>query len=304
MSKVMGVLTGFIKRVLTLFVVPRFDFIFIHREATPLGPPWFEWIASKIFRKKVIYDFDDAIWLTPTSKENSFAAKFRWQSKTESICTWSYSISCGNDYLASFAKQFNKRVIVNPTTIDVRNVHNPYLFPPKIKSDRLVIGWTGTHSTLTYLDMIVPVIQSLEKKLHNHFEFHVIADKNPNFALSSFRFIKWSKETEIQDLLQFDIGLMPLIDEIWAKGKCGFKALQYMAMDIPVIASPVGVNKDIIDEGVNGFLCQSLSQWEEKISQLINDCELRKRMGDAGRLKITNTYSLDSNSDNFLSLFE
>ncbi len=302
--KVLGVLSGFLKRVLTLFIIPGFDFIFIHREATPLGPPWFEWIASKIFRKKVIYDFDDAIWLTLTSKENSFAAKLRWPSKTESICTWSYSVSCGNNYLASFAKQYNQRVIVNPTTIDVRNVHNPNLFPPKIKSNRLVIGWTGTHSTLTYLDLIVPVIQSLEKKLLDRFEFHVIADKNPNFELSSFHFIKWSKETEIQDLLQFDIGLMPLTNDLWAKGKCGFKALQYMAMGIPVIASPVGVNKDIIDEGVNGFLCKSLSQWEEKIVQLIKDHELRRRMGDAGRLKIMNNYSLDSNSDNFLSLFE
>lgn len=302
--KVMGVLTGFIKRVLTLFIVPRFDFIFIHREATPLGPPWFEWIASKIFRKKVIYDFDDAIWLAPTSKENSFVTKLRWPSKIESICKWSYSISCGNNYLASFAKQFNQRVIVNPTTIDVRNVHNPNLFPSMVKSDRIVIGWTGTHSTLSYLDLVVPVIQSLEKKLHNQFEFHVIADKNPNFELSSLRFIKWSKESEIQDLLKFDIGLMPLTDDLWAKGKCGFKALQYMAIGIPVIASPVGVNKNIIDEGVNGFLCKSLSQWEEKIVQLIKDQELRKRMGDAGRFKIVNNYSLDSNSGNFLSLFE
>ncbi len=173
-----------------------------------------------------------------------------------------------------------------------------------VKSDRIVIGWTGTHSTLSYLDLVVPVIQSLEKKLHNQFEFHVIADKNPNFELSSLRFIKWSKESEIQDLLKFDIGLMPLTDDLWAKGKCGFKALQYMAIGIPVIASPVGVNKNIIDEGVNGFLCKSLSQWEEKIVQLIKDQELRKRMGDAGRFKIVNNYSLDSNSGNFLSLFE
>ena len=120
----------------------------------------------------------------------------------------------------------------------------------------------------------------------------------------SLRFVPWSKETEIQDLLQFDIGLMPLTDDVWAKGKCGFKALQYMALCIPVLASPVGVNTIIIDDHINGFLCDSTTEWEENIQTLIEDQELRKRMGEKGREKVVQHYSVESNSSNFLSLFE
>lgn len=304
MRKALGVFGGFLNRVMLLPSVRQFDFVFIHREATPIGPPWFEWMVAKVFRKKIIYDFDDAIWLANTSHENNLASKLKWHGKVESICKWSYAVSCGNDYLCNYAKQFNGRVVLNPTTIDTHKLHNTILYPAKIKSTQVIVGWTGTHSTLKYLNPVIPVIQSLERKFREQLKFVVIADKKPSFQLSSLHFVQWSKETEVQDLLQFDIGLMPLTDDVWAKGKCGFKALQYMAMGIPVIASPVGVNQNIIDEGVNGFLCQSLSQWEEKISQLIKDHDLRKRMGDAGRLKISNNYSLDSNSDNFLSLFE
>lgn len=302
--KVIGVLSGFIKRLTTLSIIPRFDFIFIHREATPIGPPWFEWITAKIFRKKIIYDFDDAIWLTSTSAENLIAAKLRWFTKVNAICRWSKAVSCGNHYLASYAKQFNKRVVLNPTTIDIRNLHNPNLFPPLPKSESLVIGWTGTHSTLQYLDQIVPVIRSLEKKFPNRFEFIVIANKKPTYSLASLRYVKWSKETEIMDLLKFDIGLMPLTDDEWAKGKCGFKALQYMALGIPVIASPVGVNSNIIAHGVNGFLCDSAYQWEDTIEKLVEDDNLRKSIGQKGREQVINHYSIDSNSLNFLSLFE
>lgn len=302
--KIVTVLAGFYKRLIVLTQVPQFDFVFIHREATPVGPPWFEWIVAKIFRKKIIYDFDDAIWLPATSKENLLASKLRWHTKVKSICTWSYRISCGNSFLVDYAKQFNDQTILNPTTIDTRNLHNPNLFPSKAKYDRFVIGWTGTHSTLQYLDQIVPVIHSLEKKLPNQFEFRVIADKKPTLSLSSLRFVKWVKETEIKDLLQFDLGLMPLKDNAWTKGKCGFKALQYMALGIPSIASPVGVNANIIKHGVNGFLCNSSIEWEETIQKLIEDEHLRKQIGERAKEKIRINYSVVSNSDNFLSLFE
>ncbi len=303
-GKIGRVLTGFYKRIIALAQVPQYDFVFIHREATPVGPPWFEWIVAKIFRKKIIYDFDDAIWLPATSKENLVASKLRWHTKVKSICAWSYKISCGNSYLVEYAKQFNHRTILNPTTIDTLNLHNPDLFPSKAKHDRFVIGWTGTHSTLQYLDQIVPVIHSLEKKHPNQFEFLVIADKKPSISLSSLRFVKWFKETEITDLLQFDIGLMPLPDNVWAKGKCGFKALQYMALGIPSIASPVGVNSIIIEHGVNGFLCNSSLEWEDTIQKLIEDERLRKQIGEKGKEKIRMNYSVVSNSDKFLSLFE
>ena len=304
MHKILSVLKGFLDRMMLLTSVQHYDFVFIHREATPVGPPWFEWIVSKVFRKKIIYDFDDAIWLPNTSEENNLASKLKWHSKVSSICKWSYAVSCGNEYLCIYAKQFNSRVFLNPTTIDAEKLHNPILYSQKMKSKSFTIGWTGTHSTLKYVDFIVPVIQSLERKFPGRFKFTVIADKKPSFELLSLHFVEWSKENEMQDLLQFDIGLMPLADDRWAKGKCGFKALQYMALDIPALASPVGVNSIIIDDGINGLLCNSLVQWEEGIQKLLEDSELRNRMGINGREKIVKCYSVNSNSSNFLSLFE
>lgn len=303
-SKVWGVLSGFAKRLLLLFSIPRFDFVFIHRETTPIGPPWFEWMVAKVFRKKIIYDFDDAIWIANTSDDNNLVSKLKWHSKVSSICKWSYAVSCGNEYLCDFAKQYNDRVFLNPTTVDTEKLHNPSLYPRKKELNKLILGWTGTHSTLKYINSILPVIQSLEKKFPNQLQFMVIADKKPAFTLSMLHFVQWSKETEIQDLMQFDIGFMPLTDDLWAKGKCGFKALQYMALGIPAVASPVGVNSQIIDDGVNGFLCHSNEQWESSLIKLISDIELRKQMGEKGRKKIVDHYSVTSNSSNFLSLFE
>jgi len=302
--KVFGVLKGFLDRLILLPSVRHYEFVFIHREATPVGPPWFEWIVAKVLRKKIIYDFDDAIWLSNTSEENILVSKLKWHSKVSSICKWSYAVSCGNEYLFDFARQFNRRVFLNPTTIDTEKLHNPALYQPKTKSDRFTIGWTGTHSTLKYIDSIVPVIQSLEKKFPNQIAFTVIANRKPIFKLDSLHFVPWSKEKEIQDLLQFDIGLMPLSDDVWAKGKCGFKALQYMALGIPALLSPVGVNSVIIDDGVNGFLCYSLTQWEECIQKLIEDPELRNGIGAKARKEIVDHYSVQSNTSNFLSLFE
>lgn len=300
--KIYAVLSGFAKRFMLLPTLRKYDFVFIHREATPIGPPWFEWIAAKVFKKKIIYDFDDAIWLPNTSEENSVISKLKWHRKVTQICKWSYRISCGNQYLADFAKKLNYNVILNPTTIDNNHLHNSQLYRRKLNSEQVVIGWTGTHSTLKYLNVILPALERLKKR--HEFQFVVIADTKPNIALSSFKFIRWSKETEVQDLLQFDIGVMPLTEDMWANGKCGFKILQYMALGIPAIASPVGVNKIIIKDGVNGFLCNSLDAWEVCIEKLMHNADLRNQLGAKGREHVDKHYSLTSNSSNFLSLFE
>jgi glycosyltransferase involved in cell wall biosynthesis len=303
--KVGALIAGLTKRVIVLLKSPMYDFVFIHREAAPLGPPVFEWIMAKVLKKKIIYDFDDAIWLTDREQESAILRLAKWRSKVRSICKWAYKISCGNEYLCNYAALFNKRVVYNPTTIDTENLHHRVSNSvPDQTSHRIRIGWTGSHSTLKYLDEIQPVLREIFKK-YPAVEFIVIADRPPSLDIgSAVKFTPWNSETEIKDLLQFDIGIMPLPDDQWAKGKCGFKALQYMALELPAVASPVGVNSRIINQGVNGFLCSTPEEWEEALRKLIEDSDLRKKMGINGRRTVVENYSVLSNSSNFLSLFE
>lgn len=293
-----GIMAGFIKRIIHLVQVAFCEYVFIYREATPLGYPVFEWITAKVLHKKIIYDFDDAIWLESTSGENRIVHRLKFPAKVGIICRWAYKVSAGNRYLQNYALQFNERSVINPTTIDTRGYHN------RKKDQRttpVVIGWTGTHSTLIYLDMIYPVLKKLEAR--HEFVFEVIADKEVRFDLKNFVFRKWTKGTEIDDLLAFHIGIMPLMNDPWSQGKCGFKALQYMALGIPAVVSPVGVNREIIAEGEDGFLCENEEAWFEKLSLLLADPSLRETMGQRGIEKVSRHYSVSSNSENFLSLF-
>lgn len=292
---------GYIKRFFILFKIPSCNYVFIHREATPLGPPIFEWVVAKLIKKRIIYDFDDAIWLEDPLEQGTFISKLKNKSKVAYICKWSDKISVGNEFLASYGGSFNKNTMIIPTTIDTENLHNPTLYPQKTNS-LPIIGWTGTHSTLHYLDQIMPVIKDIEQT--HDLVFMVISNKKPSIDLKSLQFVPWNKETEIQDLSRIDIGLMPLTEDLWSQGKCGFKALQYMALEIPAIASPVGVNNKIIQHEKNGYLCNNLEDWRHSIIQLIENRKKRIEMGKEGRKTVVNNYSVLSNTTGFLSLFE
>lgn len=301
--KAFALLSGYCKRIFILLTSPMYDFVFIHREVTPIGPPIFEWLLAKVFRRKIIYDFDDAIWLTDRRQESWFLKFAKWRSKVASICSWSYKVSCGNEYLCNYARRFNNNVVYNPTTIDTENLHNAERFnSPKSNNRRITIGWTGSHSTLKYLNDVEEVLSKIIAE-YSDVDFLVIADREPSLNKIPIRFLPWNAETEIEDLLQIDIGIMPLPDDEWANGKCGFKALQYLALERPAVVTPVGVNSIIIEDGVNGFLCSTPDQWERALRKLIEDSELRKMMGEKGRITVEQRYSVRSNTSTFLSLF-
>lgn len=300
-KKLGALIFGFGKRIFAVLKTLGFDFVFIHREVTPIGPPIFEWIISKILRKKIIYDFDDAIWLTDKTNERWLEKSIRWRGKVKWICKWSYKVSCGNDYLSNYARQFNGNVVLNPTTIDTDKYSGQLIQSAKKNTEKVIIGWTGSHSTLKYLNGIEEVLQRLEKTFPE-VEFWVIADKLPKLNLPKLQFRPWARETEVQDLTNFDIGLMPLPNDVWTKGKCGFKALQYMAIGIPAVVSPVGVNTKIIKHGENGYLAADY-EWEELISSLIKNKSLRKELGKGGITTVENSFSVNSNKKNFIMLF-
>lgn len=296
--KFLSIANGFRRRLLLLPKLKHFDYVFIHREAAPMGPPLLEFYITRIARKKVIYDFDDAIWLPNFSESNRFFAFLKRYANSINTMKWAWKVSCGNQYLCDFAARCNARVVYNPTTIDTENYHNRV---KEQEGGRFVIGWTGSHSTTRYLAQLVPVLQRLESEFE--FDFVVIADRQPDIQLKSLIFRRWKKESEIDDLLTFSVGVMPLEEDPWSKGKCGFKALQYMALGIPALVSPVGVNTRIVDHEVNGFICRSEKDWEQALRKLMSDEALLKRLSTATREKIISHYSVLSNKENFLSLF-
>lgn len=299
LSKVIGVLRGYFRRIFDLIFLFQYDVVFIHREASPFGPPWMEWLVTKVFRKYTVFDFDDAIWIPNASETNYHTTRLlKSFSKTSSIIRWSTVISCGNRYLAEYASRFNPNVRINPTTIDTEGWHNAIATP---EIGRFIIGWTGSHSTVQVLELLLPVFQYLESKYD--FELHVICDVPPKFSLRSLRFIPWSKEVEVRELLKFNVGIMPLADDEWARGKCGFKALQYMSVGVPAVVSDIGVNSEIVNHGVNGFVCSTPDDWQRHLETLILQPQLALELGSKARRKVLDQYSVKANTANFISLF-
>ncbi len=291
--KTYGVIGSIITRIGMLFKLNDFDFVFIHRESCPIGPPFFEWFIAKVLNKKIIYDFDDAIWLTDEKARLSNIIRCFW--KVKYICKWAYKVSCGNQYLANYASQWNYNTIINPTTIDTS-----YHTPKKPNLNNLpVIGWTGSHSTLKYLTPIIPIL----KEFQDQFVLLVICNTDPLYDLKNYAFVPWSEDNEIEALNRIDIGIMPLPQNEWSNGKCGFKALQYMALKKPVVVSPVGVNCDIIEHTKNGFLADSNKDWKTILLMLLQNFEIRKEVGEAGYKTLMDNYSVKSNTNTFLSLF-
>jgi len=300
LTKLLILIRALMHRFAHVVYAKNFDCVFVHREATPIGPPWAEWIIARVFRTKMIYDFDDAIWTTDQESESDLERFLRYRSKVRLICSWSYRVSCGNSYLAAYASRYNSRVTINPTTIDTETWHNPDLHTKK-SSTQLTIGWTGSRSTTKYVQNLLPVFEELKKRIGD-IRFLIIADCPPDFGRHLIEFKEWTVKREIQDLMEIDIGVMPLPDDEWTRGKCGFKLLQYMALGIPAVASPVGVNAELID-GSNGYLASNGKQWIQALEQLITDSNLRKDLGQRGRQTVREHYSVDSNLDNFLALF-
>lgn len=295
-QKFFGLLSGFIRRIFLMFRLHGADVVFIHREATPVGPPIFEWVIAKILRKKIIYDFDDAVWNPNVSVANGFANRLKWYSKVSKICRWAAVVTCGNNYLRDYALHFNRNAKFIPTTIDT----DYHLANLKTENKIPVIGWTGTHSTTYYLNFLFPVFKKLEEQFQ--FELCIISNKDLQLPLKSYRFIHWKKETEIADLQKFDIGIMPLPDDEWSKGKCGFKLLQYMAVGVPSIASPVGVNTEIIINNQTGWIAKTESEWFEKLSALLKNAEERKSVIAKAREHIEKNYSVNALKEKYISL--
>jgi glycosyltransferase involved in cell wall biosynthesis len=289
-----------IRRGVDLFAALFSDLVFIHLEAFPFGPPIFETIL-RLTGKKIIYDLDDAIFLRSASRANSFLRYFKSPSKVNTILKISDYVITSNNHLYDYAKQYNRRVEVINTSVDTEK----FIPSEKETSDMdyaLTVGWIGSYTTSPYLEMLRGVFTRLSEKYR--FRIKLVGAQGIDFDVAGVVVDKifWRLEDEIEQFRSLDIGVYPLPENQWTLGKAGFKAIQYMSVAVPCVASCVGTNKDIIQDGVEGFLVKTQDEWVDRLSRLMESPELRKRMGKAGRKKIEATCSLKVNAPRVLKI--
>jgi glycosyltransferase involved in cell wall biosynthesis len=270
-----------------------YDLAFIHREAFPLGFPVFE-RSLVALGTAYIFDLDDAIYLPALGETTGRLSALRYPAKTRTIARHARLVTAGNRYLANWAQNLNDDVRVIPTTIDTE-LYRPRSTSKSNSRDAdgpACVGWSGSRSTIRYLEPLLPVLRGLQRE--TGIRVRVIGDQSFTIPGMQIEALPWREETELEDLSEIDIGLMPLQDDEWARGKCGLKALQYMALGIPAVISPVGVNVEIARGGA-ARLASNEREWREAILGLIRSSEQRRELGVRGRERVEESYSVRAN---------
>ena len=285
-QKIFYTLLGYGRRFIDLCRAKRFDAVYIHLWALPLGPPWFEELLARR-GVPIIYDIDDLIYLPRASQANAFMRRFRKEDRIARIMQVARHVIVCTEYLRQVALRHNSAVTTIPSTI------NTAIYYPRRHSSAtraVTIGWSGSHSTAPYLRLIAPALTRLAQR----FDIRLLVIGAPDFRLDGIRVETrpWRTERETADLAEMDIGVYPLPHEEWVLGKSGLKALQYMGMGIPVVASAIGAAMEFIVDGENGFLVRDLDEWEARVAQLIQQPALRVRLGAAGRATVEQHFSV------------
>lgn len=282
LSKIAQTLRGYSGRVVQRLRHRRPDVIFIYREAAPLLPAWFERLQAG--RAPVVFDFDDAIYLPDASPANAWTRRVKSRGKVEALCRMARQVTVGNAVLAEFASQHARAVTILPSTIDT----DVYRVAPRHANPRPVVGWTGSETTVPHLLALAPALRRLRRSVE--FELRVIGGMVAIDGLD-VRCVPWSAAREVEDLRPLDVGVMPLPDDEWSRGKCGLKALQYMALGIPPVVSPVGANGTIVQNVANGLHASTEDEWVDGLARLLADAALRERLGRAARRTVEDCYS-------------
>ncbi len=262
--------------------VKKYDILFLQKSRP--GAFFLRFLRRRA--RRIVYDFDDAI-MYRDSNAPSPHSRTR-QRRFARIAKFSDRIIAGNNFLANEARGYNEKVSVIPTAIDMQN----YMVKDYRDTARVTIGWLGSASTLPYLERLKPVFEELGGRYDN-VELKIICDTFFDCNNMPVGKKSWSAADEINDLRSLDIGLMPLRDDLWSRGKCGLKILQYYGAGVPVVCAPVGVNNDVVRDGVNGYWARTDKEWVEKLSLLIEDAGLRQRMGTRGRELVNRSFSLE-----------
>lgn len=292
-----GILAAYLRRLATLMQSRRFDVLWLEKEAFPWLPGLFD---TLMLGRRIPYlvDFDDAIFHRYDQHRSAWVRSLLGD-KIDSIMRRAAVVTCGNEYLAERAQQAGaRRVEILPTAIDLER------YPSAPRSSRLgrdgtpVIGWIGTPATEHYLEQVrAPLLRVCQ---HDRAQVRLIGARQPAWSDLPLQVVPWSEATEVEQISGLDVGIMPLLDAPWERGKCGYKLIQYMGCGLPVVATPVGINREIVEHGHNGFLANTSAAWEQALVTLVGDAAMRERMGAAGRAKVMRAFSVQANAPRLL----
>jgi glycosyltransferase involved in cell wall biosynthesis len=290
-------LHAFSNRLSALRMRQKFDLLWIEKEALPWWPLWIE--LAMLNRVPFVLDYDDAIFHNYDHHHLSLIRKI-FGKRLDGLMAKAALVICGNNYLVQRARDAGAPwVEVLPTVIDLDRYPNPHPTAQLRTSTIPKLVWIGSPSTLRYLELLRDPLQRLAR--HTSFTLRVIGGE---YVLPGVdvEYIPWSESTEVSNISECDVGVMPLFDSPWERGKCGYKLIQYMACGLPVVASPVGVNSSIVQEGVNGFLADTSEDWFNRLERLLSEASLRSSMGAAGRLRVEQDYCLQVTGPRLASL--
>jgi glycosyltransferase involved in cell wall biosynthesis len=295
-AKALWFLATAARRFSQIRAIQQADVVVVHREAFPYGPPFLE---EALARRgcRLVYDFDDAIYLPNYSPANRPVAWLKRPDKVRRIIEQSVHVIAGNDHLARYAGRSARRITIIPTPIDLTRFHPPATVP---RREGVTIGWIGSHTTVDSLRLIEPALRQLADR-YPQVRFLVVGGPYQG-QLPRLENRPWTLQRELQDLHDLDVGLMPLVDDEWSRGKCGFKLLLYMAGGVPPVCSPVGVNPQIVEDGVNGFLAQDMTAWYQRLAYLVEHPDARQTIGAAGWRTLEARYSLAVQAPRFAAV--
>ena len=297
-STAVGLMKSSLKRLSDVIGASRADVIMVQREAMLFGPPLLEWLLTRALKRPMVLDLDDATYVSYTSPTyGRLGQALKWFSKTDDLIRWASVVTCGNRAIAEYVSSKGASARIIPTVVDAEIFHPA----PHRPDETLVLGWIGTHSTFPYLESIFPVLQDLAQA--HDFRLKIVGSGKSDIMLPgvSVENLPWKLEREVEDFQSIDIGLYPIDASLysgkWAAGKSGFKALQYMAVGVPYVATPVGAAAEIGEVGTTHFCARDNDEWRAALSGLILDPVLRERMGAAGRRHVTENYGLPAQAD-------
>ena len=279
----LGLLRAGIRRLGDVFAARNVDVVFVQREAMIFGPPLIEWLAKRLGNCPLVLDLDDATYISYSSPTYGHLGKvLKWPGKDRPPHSLGQRGDLRQPDDRRVREEQGTESVVIPTVVDTdrfRPASGPNRRDPSVP----VIGWIGTHSTYPYLESIFPALQDLARS--HRFLLKVIGSGRDRISVPgvSVETLDWSLEREVEDFQSFDIGLYPIVDDGWSAGKSGFKAIQYMAVGIPHVVTPLGACAEIGEPGVTHFCASSRDEWCGALSCLLQDGELRERMGESGR---------------------